>query len=43
MGIINSRVIQVEQKLENFMIQTNAVQRNHEEAIRKQDQELLQE
>ena len=42
-GIINSRVIQVEQKLENFMTQSNAVQKSHEETIQKLEQELLQE
>ena len=43
MGTINSRLIQVEQKLENFMAQTNAVQESHEETIRKLEQELQQE
>ena len=43
MGIINSRLIQVEQKSENFMTQTNAVQKSHEETIRKLEQELQQE
>ena len=43
MGIIYTRVIQVEHKLENFMTQINAVQKSHEETIRKLEQELLQE
>ena len=43
MGTINSRVLQVEQKLENFMTRTNAVLKSHEETIRKLEQELLQE
>ena len=43
MGTINSRLIQVEQKLENFMAHTNAVQKSHKDTIRKLEQELQQE
>ena len=33
MGIINSQVIEADGKLENFMTQTNAVQKNDDEII----------